>query len=214
MIISENKGLTTGGGGGIIRVGNGDELKQAKTRDKKIIITDMAIDKANAPDIPFFSPEQNLRFKELNKELLRKAQCENDSNEVAILFDPVSLTYQIAFGGTSSVNILENPMARDMIRNSGENSLFLLHNHPSTKIFSYTDIGVLLTNDSYAGMTAVANTGVVSTIYKTSRYNRNVALRAIKSIRIDYPQVLSGSDDIEIVKRFLKVSASCGVETL
>lgn len=141
-------------------------MEQAKTRDKKIIITDMAIEKVNAPDIPFFSAEQNQRFKELNKELLRKAKYENDSNEVAILFDSNSLSYQVAFGGVSSVNIFENPIARDMIRNADEKSLFLLHNHPSTKIFSYTDIGVLLTNDSYMGMTAVANTGVVSTVYK------------------------------------------------
>lgn len=197
-----------------MRVGSGDELEQAKTRDRKIIITDMAIEKANAPDIPYFTPEQNQRFKELNKELLRISKFENDSNEVAILFDPNDFSYQISFGGVSSVNIFENPIARDMIRNADEKSLFLIHNHPSTKIFSYTDIGVLLTNDSYAGMTAVANTGVISTIFKTARYDRNNALRVIKSIRINYPQILSGSDDIDIVKHFLKVSGSCGIETL
>lgn len=198
----------------IMNIGSDGVLEQAKTRDKKIAITDMAIEKVNAPDIPHFSLEQNRKFKELNKELLRIAKLKNDSNEVAILFDSISLTYHTSFGGVSSVNILDNPMAKDMIRNAGEKSLFLLHNHPSTKIFSYTDIGVLLTNDSYGGMTAVANNGVVSAIYKTSRYDRTLALKAIKSIRTNYPKVLSGSDDIEIVKHFLKVSKRCGIESL
>lgn len=208
------KTLDKSAGSGIIEAGSGGKLEQAKTRDKKIAITDMAIEKANAPDIPYFTLEQNQKFKELNKELLRTAKFKNDSNEVAILFDPVSLTYHTSFGGVSSVNILDNPMARDMIRNADEKSLFLLHNHPSTKTFSYTDIGVLLTNDNYGGMTAVANNGVVNTIYKTSRYDRTLALKAIKSIRQEYPEKLSGSDDIAIVKRFLKISESCGIETL
>lgn len=199
---------------GIIESGSDGSLEQAKTRDKKIVITDMAIEKVNAPDIPYFTPEQNKRFKELNKELLKKAKNENNSNEVAILYDPVSLTFQTSYGGVSSVNIRDNPMARDMIRNANEKSLFLLHNHPSTKIFSYTDIGVFLTNDSYGGMTAVANNGVVNTIYKTSRYNRNLAISAITKIRAEYPVRLSGSDDINIVKRFLKVGKACGIESL
>ena len=189
-------------------------MEQAKTRNKKIAITDMAIEKTNAPDIPYFTPEQNQRFKELNKELLRKAKFENNSNEVAILFDPGSLTYQFSLGGVSSVNIMDNPMARDMIRNAGEKSLFLLHNHPSTKIFSYTDIGVLLTNDSYGGMTAVSNTGVVNTIYKSSRYDRDLAIKTIAKIRSEYPAHLSDSDDIAIVKRFLKARKTCGIEIL
>ena len=189
-------------------------MEQAKTRDKKIDITDIAIDKADAPDIPYFSPEQNRIFKELNKEVLRIAKNENDSDEVAILFDPHTLSYEYELGTTTSVNVFNNPLARDLIRNANENNLFLLHNHPSTKIFSYSDIGVLLMNDKLGGMTAVANNGVVSTVYKTSKYSARQALSVMKDIRSHFPKMLSSSDDIAIVKQFLKVSKTFGIEAL
>ncbi len=66
-----DQGLTQGGESGIIGIGSDGALEQAKTRDKKIEITDIAIEKAEAPGIPYFTTEQNQKFKELNKELLR-----------------------------------------------------------------------------------------------------------------------------------------------
>ncbi len=189
-------------------------MEQAKSRDKKIEITDIAIEKAEAPDIPYFTTEQNQKFKELNKELLRKAKNENDSNEVAFLFDPNTLSFEYEFGDVNSVNILYNPLARDMLRTSDDKSLFLLHNHPSTKTFSYSDIGVLLTNDKIGGMTAVSNYGVVNTVYKTPKYNAELALRIMKDIRSNYPKDLSEADDHAIVKQFLKISESYGVKSL
>lgn len=199
---------------GIIGIGSDGALEQAKTRDKKIIITDMAIEKAEAPDIPYFTPEQNKKFKELNKEVLRKSMNENDSNEVAFLFNPHTLSYEYELGNTFNVNIFNNPLARDMNRNAKEKDLFLIHNHPSTKNFSYTDIGTLLLNDNIGGMTAVANNGVVNTIYKTPRYDFNRAFSLISDIRSKYPEKLSDKDDIAIVKQFLKGSKNCGIESL
>ena len=80
------------------------------------------------------------------------------------------------FGSVNSVNVFDNPIARDMLRNGEEKGLFLIHNHPSTKSFSYSDIGVLLMNDNLGGMTAIANNGVVSAVYKTSKYDSELAL--------------------------------------
>lgn len=151
---------------------------------------------------------------ELHKELLSKAKEENDSNEVAYLFDPVTLSHEMEYGNEKSVNVFNNPLARDMLRNSEEKSLFLLHNHPSTKSFSYSDIGVLLMYDNIGGMTAVANNGVVSAVYKTSSYDPVLALSIIKEIRSNYPKRLSGEDDLAIVKQFLKNGKKCGIESL
>ena len=207
-------GVDKSGESGIIVSGSDGKLEQAKTRDKKIEITDIAVSKTAAPDIPSFTPEQNAKFKELHKDLLKRAKDENDSNEVAYLFDPRTLTHQMEFGSVNSVNVFDNPMARDMLRNGEEKGLFLIHNHPSTKSFSYSDIGVLLMNDNLGGMTAIANNGVVSAIYKTSKYDPELALGIMKDIRSKYPKTLSGEDDIAIVKQFLKVSRSCGIEVL
>ncbi len=208
------KALDKSGKSGIIGVGSDGTLEQAKTRDKKIEITDIAIEKAEAPDIPYFTTEQNQKFKELNKELLRKAKDENDSNEVAFLFSPNTLSFEYEFGDVNSVNILNNPLARDMLRTSDDKSLFLLHNHPSTKTFSYSDIGVLLKHYKIGGMTAVSNAGVVNTVYKTSKYNAELAISVIKGIRSNYPKILSEADDHAVVKQFLKIGESYGVKSL
>ncbi len=189
-------------------------MEQAKTRDKKIEITDIAIEKAEAPDIPYYTAEQNQKFKELNKELLRKAKNENDHNEVAFLFNPNTLSFEYEFGDVNSVNILNNHLARDMIRNAEESNLFLLHNHPSTKTFSYSDIGVLLTNDKISGITAVSNAGVVNTLYKTPKYDAELAISIMKDIRSNYPKILSEADDHAIVKQFLKISERYGVKSV
>lgn len=197
-----------------MEIGSDGTLEQAKSRDKKIEITDIAIEKAEAPDIPYFTTEQNQKFKELNKELLRKAKNENDSNEVAFLFDPNTLSFEYEFGDVNSVNVTNNPLARDMLRTSDDKSLFLLHNHPSTKTFSYSDIGVLLSNNSLGGMTAVTNAGVVNTVYKSSRYDFDKAFIFISDLRSLYPSKLSETDDGAIVKQFLKAGRGFGIELL
>ncbi len=210
----QNPPLTDEENGGIIEAGSDGTLEQAKTRDKKIEITDIAIEKAEAPDIPYFTTEQNQKFKELNKELLRKAKNENDSNEVAFLFNPNTLSFEYEFGDVNSVNITNNPLARDMLRISDDKRLFLLHNHPSTKTFSYSDIGVLLTYNSLGGMTAVSNAGVVNTVYKSSRYDFDKAFVFISDLRSLYPSKLSETVDGDIVKQFLKAGRDFGIELL
>lgn len=190
-------------------------MEQAKTRDKKIEITDIAISKAEPPLIPGFSDEQNTRFKELHQELLRLAKEENDSNEVAFLFDPKTMSYEKAFGGVSNVDIFENPIARDMYRNSSECELYLLHNHPSTKTFSYSDIGVLLVNAKLRGITVISNAGNTEVLQKTEKYDYDAARRALEKIRMEYKtQTLNEEQDAEIVKRFLKISKKFGITLL
>ena len=188
-------------------------MQQAKTRDTKIIITDIAISKAAAPIIPHFSQQQNQKFNELHRELLFIAKQENDSNEVAFIFDPNSLKYEIELGDESSVNIFNNPFAVEMLNRSAEKELFLLHNHPTTKIFSYSDIGVLLLHDNIGGITVISNAGKVDVMYKTDNYDFVKAYGVLKEIRAKYEhKFLSEEEDAEVVRRFLKMCDICGIK--
>ena len=211
FVKDNDKGLTNSRGSDIMDM-RGGRVEQAKTRDKKIEITDIAISKANPPLIPRFSAEQNARFKELHQELLRVALDMNDSNEVAFLFSPKTMTYEKAFGTVINVNIFENPIARDMYRMAAESELYLLHNHPSTKSFSYSDIGVLLMNENFGGITVVTNTGVCEVVYKNSNYDFEAAYDGLKEIRQEYDcAILNEEQDAEVVKRFLKIGKKFGV---
>ena len=200
---------------GIIKSEGVARLEQAKSRDHKIMINDVSISKATAPLIPGFSNEQNKRLAELHKELLTKSMLENDSNETAFLFNPFDLTYVFQHGVENSVNILENPEAFSMITSGRFSNLFLLHNHPSTKSFSYSDIGVFLLNDSIGGITVITNTGETHCLIKTNKYNFEEAYNVLSDIRRGFNASTPNSEeDAEIVKRFIKSSKKTGIVSL
>lgn len=112
-------------------------MEQAKKRDKKIYITDVAIDKVTKTKIKLLSSEQNAKIDAVHRELLTVSKNANDSNEAAFLFSMYSSEKFSQMGTEHAVNIFDNPLAYSLAKNSGENSLFLAHNHPSTQSFSY-----------------------------------------------------------------------------
>ena len=208
-------GLDNAAKSGIIKSEGVAILEQAKSRDHKIMINDVSISKATAPLVPGFSNEQNKRLAELHKELLTKSMLENDSNETAFLFNPFDLTYVFQHGVENCVNILENPEAFSMITSGRYSNLFLLHNHPSTKSFSYSDIGVFLLNDSIGGITVITNTGETHCLIKTNKYNFEEAYSVLSEIRREFSASTPNSEeDAEIVKRFIKSSKKTGIVSL
>lgn len=185
------------------------ELEQAKKRDHKIYITDMAIEKVTNSNVPHYNDIQNQMIDNKHKELLKRAKMFNDSNETAVLFDLSSGEEAIMLGGENSVDIFENPNAVSMA-NSGR-VLFLAHNHPSTQNFSYADIGVFLMNDSINGLSAVSNMGVAHIIAKSDKYDFAKAYEALSDIRRKYDIVDEETNKL-IVKEFLKIAKSLGIE--
>ena len=183
-------------------------LEQAKKRDHKIEITDIAIDKTTHKNIPDLTDEQNQKINLAHRTLLTIAKNDNDSNEVAYLIDLNSDETAKKLGSEHEVNIFENPIAVSMAGHS--NSLFLTHNHPSTKDFSYSDLGVFLSNDSFKGISVVSNTGKVHILYKSDRYDFDKAYEAIIDIKSNYKEY-NEETDAAIVKDFLKISKSLGI---
>ncbi|MCM1385645.1 MAG: hypothetical protein NC243_14040, partial [Lachnoclostridium sp.] len=63
------------------------QLRQAKKRDKKVYITDIAIEKVPYVEYRGMDEEQNKNMQSLARLVLTLAKNENDSNEVAITWD-------------------------------------------------------------------------------------------------------------------------------
>lgn len=185
-------------------------MEQAKKRDHKIFITDVAINKITKSNITVLSSEQNAMIDEIHKELLRISKNDNNSNEVACLFGLYSFDKHFQTGTEHAVNIFDNPAAYSLAGNSENNSLFLAHNHPSTQSFSYADIGVFLSIDSLAGMSVVSNTGDVHILFKTEHYNFNFAYDALAGIKKKTGSYTPENDMI-YVKEFLKISRKLGI---
>lgn len=185
-------------------------LEQAKKRDRKIEITDIAIDKITKSTVSEFSDVQNKLVDEVHKELLTKSKNCNNSNEVACIFDINSAEKVFQYGTEHSVNIFNNPTAFSMSNCANDNSLFLAHNHPSTQGFSYADLGVFLSNDSIVAMSVVSNTGHVRILYKSSGYSYTKALEKLLEIKKKLGEY-SADIDLSIVKLFLKNSDKIGI---
>ena len=131
------------------------------------------------------------------------------------MYNPKSFNYEKCFREGLKVDLYSNPNTAAAIRTASDKELFLLHNHPTTKGFSYSDIGVFLYNDGIGGMTAVTNTGVVHTLYKSESFSFDKSYELLSDNRKEYDmEVLDDESDAEVVSRFLKKAKVCGIMVL
>lgn len=124
------------------------DLEQAKRRDRKVFITDIAIDKVPYVKYYGFTNEQNKIMQELARDVLVLSKEKNNSNEVAITCDlgsenPLN-SFGVALGTEHEVDILADTLSNHMIVSRKSIAVVVLHNHPSTQTFSLQDIHFLL----------------------------------------------------------------------
>ena len=162
------------------------QLRQAKKRDKKVYITDIAIEKVPYVEYRGMDEEQNKIMQTLARLVLQVAKTENDSNEVAITWDMASrdpLCYGIDRGDEKGV-LLGGDTASYHLLSLGEKVvLVLLHNHPSTRTFSLEDIYLFLKRDNVKYMVMVSNQGQIHYIKKEEDFNAQNAGMMYNRIR-------------------------------
>jgi hypothetical protein len=126
---------------------NLESLEMAKKRDKKVYITDTAIDKVPLIEYYGFTDEQNQIMRELARNVLVISKESNDSNEVALTCDlgkPDPLhNFGVALGTEHDVDVLSDTLSNHMIVSSKSVAVVLLHNHPSKQTFSLEDVQFL-----------------------------------------------------------------------
>lgn len=179
-----------------------------KNRRQKVAITDIAIQK-----VPLVAPNgadhQTAFFiQETHKELLRFAQKQNDSNEVACLLD-LTTGEKLDFvkGDQISVDIERDAASYHWLRNSPEKSLMLCHNHPGQSYFSDSDLVLFLEHGAIGTLSIVTNQGKVWTISKTQGYNFKTAFSEFKKCIL----ASNGNHD-NAIDSFLKNGYNYGVE--
>ena len=179
-----------------------------KNRGQKVAITDIAIQK-----VPLVAPNgadhQTAFFiQETHKELLRFAQKQNDSNEVACLLD-LTTGEKLDFvkGDQISVDIERDAASYHWLRNSPEKSLMLCHNHPGQSYFSDSDLVLFLEHEAIGTLSIVTNQGKVWTISKIQGYNFKTAFSEFKKCIL----TSNGNHD-KAIDSFLKNDYNYGVE--
>ena len=179
-----------------------------KNRGKKVSITDIAIQK-----VPLVAPNgadhQTAFFiQETHKELLRFAQTQNNSNEVACLLD-LTTGEKLDFvkGDQVSVDVEADAASYHWLRTRPPNSVMLCHNYPGQSYFSMNDIFVFMHYDAVRTMSIVTNQGKVWTISKTAEFDFAAAKESMSRAIAKS----SGNKD-RAIEIFLKECYNYGVE--
>lgn len=179
-----------------------------KNRGKKVSITDIAIQK-----VPLVAPNgadhQTAFFiQETHKELLRFAQTQNTSNEVACLLD-LTTGEKLDFvkGDQVSVDVEADAASYHWLQSKSPKSLMLCHNHPGQSYFSMNDISVFMYYPQIKSLSIVTNQGKVWHITKLDRFDFDEARRAMENAIIKS----KGNGD-KAVDLFLKECYNYGVE--
>lgn len=162
------------------------QLRQAKKRDKKVYITDIAIEKVPYVKYKGMDEEQNKIMQTLAQLVLQIAKIENDRNEVAITWDVASHNmedYGIDQGDEHSVCLRGDPVSYHLLHSGGKVALALLYNRQSTRTFSLEDIYLLFERDNVKYMVMVSNQGQIHYIKKEEDFNAENAGMMYNRIR-------------------------------
>ena len=182
-------------------------MLQAKKRDHKIMITDVAIDKVSCVKMPNISLEECERIQAAHKRLLKIAQMQNDSNEVLAILSFANTDEIHVLGNEVGVNPKNNMEACSAFISNGYGALMYLHNHPSTSTFSMADIDTFITHGGIGLMSVVTNQGEVYILHKNCRYRYEKVRKLLFSIR----ERMNGDID-KIVDEFLRVCGKVGID--
>lgn len=160
------------------------ELKQAKKRDSKVYITDIAIEKVPYIEYRGYDAEKCQIMQELARNVLLLSKEENDSNEVAITCDmgashPLD-KFGIVLGSEHEVDILADTLSNHIIVSQESVAVVVMHNHPSTQTFSLQDIQFFLQYNMIEVMVVVSNQGTIHYIMRENGYDYKEAFRLFK----------------------------------
>lgn len=161
-----------------------EELEQAKRRDRKIYITDVAIDKVPLIEYKGFTEIQNKIMQVLAQEVLTVSKEINESNEVAITCDlrgqdPLD-NYGVALGTEHEVNILADTLSNHILFSRESVAVVILHNHPSSQTFSLQDIQFFIEFPMIEVIVVVSNQGTVHYLKRDKDYNVKQAIILFK----------------------------------
>lgn len=155
-------------------------LEMAKKREKKVYITDIAIDKVPFIRYKGFTDAQNHVMRELAQEVLTVSKNENNSNEVAItcdlgMDDPLEV-YGVSFGTEHEVDVRADTLSNHILVSQKSVVVVVLHNHPSKQTFSIQDIRFFIEFSTLEVMVVVSNQGTVHYLKREDSYNLKKAI--------------------------------------
>jgi len=193
---------------------NLEQLSQARKKDHVFEITNTAIERVPVVETPLFSDLQNNFLASLHREVLRIAKLENAGKEVALV-TTISFGRPIkVLGDEHSVNIEQSSQVNALKMNAYMGELVVAHNHPTTRNFSFSDIGVFVIDEYIATLSVVTNQGQVYVMQKSDDFHYDEARQLINALvdqyeLLDYPEDEARQE--AAAKEFLKKTRKVGI---
>lgn len=200
---------------------NSDNLfdLESNKRDHKVDITDIAISKVpyvRYKDIP---EEHYATLQELAKAVLEFSRSRNNCDETAITYsldDPDGMlddsgSIAVSYGVEHNVDPLNNAISFHLMHTAGGCVIIILHNHPSLSKISLGDISYLLGYAALKMIVAVTNLGNINYAVKTSKYNRESALKLYRDSVAMYEKATNLKQKQEATEYFLNNCYQVGI---
>lgn len=195
------------------------ELEMAKKRDRKIAISEEAINKVPRIQYKGIPEKEYDNVCALAKEVLRISRDQNDSNEVAITYSLESARcierneeyLGIALGSEHGVDPLSNTTSNHLINGQSDCVVVVLHNHPSLSDFSLSDIYFFLAHGSIKMMVVVSNLGRITYLTKQEKYNYAKAVALLNEAISMHNEAKNLKDLQDAADNFLRNSFSVGI---
>ncbi len=210
------KGIQGANGDGIIKTENLSDvgvgymdLEQAKKRDHKIMINEIAISKVPLVRVNGLSLAECELLQSEHKKLLQIAMEQNESDEVLTLLSMDTRNSVRILGTETGVSPLSHPEGYSAISAAKSYTLAFLHNHPSTNNFSLADIVTFVQAKEIGIMSVVTNQGEVYLLRKNTEFSYQKVLEVATKAYNAYNSRAASHD--EAVKMFLKDCTKWGV---
>lgn len=182
---------------------NLESMEMARKRNRKVMITEEAINKVPSIIYRHIPKEQHSVITELAREALIVSKDENDSNEVAITYrmcetsklseDQRKNVIGIALGDDHSVDPEEDAVSYHLLNATADCIVVIVHNHPSLSKISLADVSYLLRYHSLRMIVAVTNLGSITYVVKSDDYNRAKAVELYDKC----VEMYNASDDLK-----------------
>lgn len=124
------------------------------------------------PYINLYNKSIDNRLHNLRIKCLIESRDYNNNAEVLIAFNMNTLDYAIEYGSHKHVGLGVGKLLK-LIRESSENSVIIIHNHPTKNFISSTDLNNMIIFKSICRIEAIVNTGDIWAVSKNNKYSKN-----------------------------------------
>ena len=191
-----------------------EQLSQARKKDHVFEITNFVIERVPVVNTPQFSKIQNNALASLHREVLRVSKLENKGAEVALVTNLSFDNPAKVLGTVNSVNYEINAEVRALKLKSYRGELIVVHNHPSTRNFSFSDAAVFVFDEYVSTLSVVTNQGQVYVLQKLNTFDYDSAQKILQELLIKYEISEYPKDEkrqAAAAKEFIKKAGKVGI---